>query len=98
MGKSWFRTVEQDRYLQEQVKELLKARLDDTVKVFRHQLHETWEARWPEIKVLFPQQTDTDPELTKEQVDELSSAMALRKQVSLISISIVTVFVLRLLL
>ena len=98
MGKSWFHTAEQDRYRQEQVKKLLKTRLDDTVKVFRHQLHETWEARWPEMKVIFPQQTDTDPELTKEQVDELSSAMALQKQVSLISISIVIIFVLRLLL
>ena len=82
MGKSWFRTAEQDKYLQEQVKDLLKARQDDTVKVFRHQLHERWEARWPEIKVLFPELTDADPQLTKEQVDELSSAMTLRKQVS----------------
>jgi hypothetical protein len=82
MGKSWLRTAEQDRFLQEQVKDLLKARLDDTVKVFRHQLHETWEARWPEIGVIFPQRTDTDPELTKDQVDELSNAMAIRKQVS----------------
>ena len=95
MGKPWFRTDEQDKYLQEQVKNLLKARLDDTVKAFRHQLHETWEARWPETKVLFPQQTDVDPQLTKEQIDELSSAMAIRKQVSLIPNSIVTVFILR---
>ena len=84
MGKSWFRTAEQDKFLQEQIKQLLKARLDDTVKVFRQQLYETWEARWPEINVLFPQRTDLDPQLTKEQVDELSSAMRLRKQVSLI--------------
>ena len=94
MGKAWFRTAEQDRYLEEQVKELLKARLDDTVKGFRHQLHETWEARWPEIEVLFPQRTDADPQLTKEQVDELSRAMGLRKQVSLL-ISVVTAFILR---
>lgn len=84
MGKSWLRTAEQDKYLQEQVKKLLQARLDDTVKAFRHQLYETWEARWPEINVLFPQLTDADPQLTKEQIDELSSAMALRKQVGLI--------------
>lgn len=85
MGKSWFRTAEQDKYLQEQVKELLKACLEDTVKDFRLQLHEKWEARWPEIKVLFPEWTDTDPPLSKEQIDNLSSAMTLRKQVSLIS-------------
>ena len=95
MGKSWARTAEQDKYLQEQVKELTKARLDDNIKDFRHRLHETWEARWPEIEALFPQWTDADPQLTKEQVDELSSAMAFRKQVSLIPISIVTVFILR---
>jgi hypothetical protein len=95
MGKSWLRTPEQDKYLQEQVKGLLKARRDDTVKDFRHHLHEAWEARWPEIKVIFPERTDTDPKLTIEQVDELSSAMASRKQVSLIPISIVTVFILR---
>jgi hypothetical protein len=95
MGKSWFRTPEQDKYLEEQVKGLLKARLDDTVKDFRHQLHEAWETRWPEINVIFPEQTDTDPKLTKEQVDELSSAMALRKKVSLIPVSIVIVFILR---
>ena len=95
MGKSWFRTAEQDKYLQEQVNELLKARVNDTVKDFRHGLHETWEARWPEIKVVFPERTDTDPQLTKEQVDELSSAMALRKKVSLISIFILTFFILR---
>jgi hypothetical protein len=83
MGKSWFRTAEQDKFLQEQVKELLKARLDDTVKAFRHQIHETWESRWPEIKVLFPERTEADPQLTKEQIDALSSAMALRKQVCL---------------
>ena len=85
MGKSWFRTAEQDKYLQEQVKELLKARLEDTVKDFRLQLHEKWEAQWPEIKVLFPEWTDTDLPLSKEQIDNLSSAMTLRKQVSLIS-------------
>jgi hypothetical protein len=95
MGKPWFRTAEQDRYLQEKAKELIKACLEDSVKDFRHQLHETWEARWPEIKVLFPERNDTDPQLTKEQVDELSSAMALRKKVSLISISVVTFFTLR---
>jgi hypothetical protein len=95
MGKSWFRTAEQDKYLDEQVKDLLNARLDDSVKVFRHRLHETWEARWPEIKVVFPERTDTDPQLTKDQVDELSSAMALRKKVSLIHISVVTFFILR---
>jgi hypothetical protein len=92
MGKAWLRTAEQDQYLQEQVNVLLKARLDDTVKLFRNQLHESWEARWPEIKVLFPERTDTDPGLTKEQIDELSSAMGLRKQVSLIHISVETVF------
>jgi len=95
MGKSWFRTPEQDKYLQEQVKVLLKARLDDAVKDFRHQLHEKWEERWPEIKVIFPQRTDADPQLTKEQLDELSSAMALRKEVCLISISLLSVFILR---
>jgi hypothetical protein len=95
MGKSWFRTAEQDKYLQEQVKELLKARLNDDVKGFRHQLHETWEARWPEMKVVFPERTDTDPELTKEQVDDLSSAMALRKKVGLILFHVVNVFILR---
>ena len=77
MRKPWFRTDEQDKYLREQVKNLLKARLDDTVKAFCHQLHETWQARWPETQVLFPQQTDMDPQLTKEQIDELLSAMAL---------------------
>ena len=95
MGKSWFRTAEQDKYLEGQVKGLIKACLDDTVKGFLHQLHETWEACWPEVKVLFPQQTDADPQLTKEQVDELSKAMGLQKQVSLIHISVVTVFILR---
>ena len=92
MGKAWFRTAEQDLYLQEQVQVLLKARLDDGVKLFRNQLHETWEERWPEIKVLFPERTDADPQLTREQIEELSSAMALRKQVSPIPISVVTVF------
>jgi hypothetical protein len=96
MGKTWLRTAEQDQYLKEQVNELVKARLDDTVKGFRHQLHETWEARWPEVKVLFPQRTDADPQLTKEQVDQLSRAMGLRKDVSFILISVVTVFILRL--
>ena len=95
MGKSWFRTPEQDKYHEEQVKGHLKARLDDSVKDFCHQLHEGWEARWPEIKVIFPEWTDTDPKLTKEQVGELSKAMVLQKQVSLISISVVTVFKLR---
>ena len=38
---------------------------------------------------------ETDPKLTKEQVGELSKAMVLQKQVSLISISVVTVFKLR---
>lgn len=94
MGKSWFRTPEQDKYLEEQVKDLIKARLDDTVKGFRHQLHEKWEARWPEAKVLFPQRTDVDPDLTKEEVGELATAMGLRKQVSLL-ICVVTVFILR---
>jgi hypothetical protein len=94
MGKAWFRTPEQNQYLQDQVKALLKARLDDTVKGFRHQLHEAWEARWPEIEVVFPERTDTDPKLTKEQIDELSSAMASRKQVSFIHVCIVTVFIL----
>ena len=83
MGKSWFRTADQDKYLEEQVKELIKARLDDTVKSFRHQLYEIWEARWPEIEVLYPQRTDADPPLTKEQLDELSKAMSSRKLVSL---------------
>jgi hypothetical protein len=77
MGKSWFCTAEQDKYLEEQVKELVKARFDDTVQGFYHQLHKTWEARWPEVKVLFPQQTDMDPQLTKEQVHELLRAMGL---------------------
>ena len=95
MGKPWFRTPEQDKYLQEQVKGLLIAHLDDTVKDFCHQLYEAWEARWPEIKVIFPERTDTDPNLNKEQVDELSSAMTLQKQVRLIPISIVTVFIQR---
>jgi len=95
MGKTWLRTAEQDKYLKEQVNELIKARLDDTVKGFRHQLHETWEARWPEVKVLFPERTDADPQLTREQVDQLSRAMGLRKEVSLIPISVVTVFILR---
>jgi hypothetical protein len=80
--------------MESQVKELIKARIDDTVKGFRHQLHKTWEERWPKIKVLFPQRTDADPQLTKEQVDELRRAMGLRKQVSLIPISVVTVFIL----
>lgn len=88
MGKSWFRTAEQDRYLQEQIKELLKARQNDTLKAFRLEVHETWEARWPEIKVVFPERTDEDPQLTKEQVDELSRAMAIRKKVSLILVSV----------
>jgi glutamate synthase domain-containing protein 3 len=83
MGKSWFRTADQDKYLEEQVKELIKARLDETVKSFRHQLYEKWEARWPEIEVLYPQRTDADPPLTKEQLDELSKAMGSRKLVSL---------------
>lgn len=83
MGKPWFRTADQDKYLEEQVKELIKARLDDTVKSFRHQLYETWEARWPEIEVLYPERTDIDPPLTKEQLEELSKAMSSRKQVSL---------------
>ena len=90
MGKSWFRTAEQDKYLQEQVKKLVNARLDDTVKIFRNQLHKSWEARWPEISVLFPQRTDADPPLTKEQIDELLRAVISRKQVSLIPISVVT--------
>ena len=94
MGKPWFRTAEQDQFLQEQVQALLKARLEDSVKLFRHQLHETWEARWPEIKVLFPQRTDADPPLTREQVEELSNAMSFRKKVSLIPISVVTIFIL----
>ena len=89
MGKSWLCTAKQDQYLKEQVKELIKACLDDTVKGFCHQLHETWEACWPEVKVLFPQQTDADLQLTKEQVDKLLRAMGLQKEVSLILISIV---------
>lgn len=76
MGKSWFHTPQQDKYLQEQVKGLLKAHLDDTIKDFCHQLHEAW-ACWPEIRVIFPEWTDTDPKLTKEQVDELLSTMSL---------------------
>ena len=76
MGKPWFQTADQDKYLEEQAKELIKARLDDTVKSFRHQLYEKWEARWPEIEVLYPQRTDTDLPLTKEQFDELSKAMS----------------------
>jgi glutamate synthase domain-containing protein 3 len=95
MGKPWSRTAEQDEYLQEQVKELLKARLDETVRSFRHQLYEKWEARWPEVKVLFPMRTDTDLSLTKEQIEELSKAMLVRKKVSLIAISVVTVIVMR---
>lgn len=83
MGKPWFRTAEQDEYLQEQVKELLKARHDETVRSFRHQLYERWEARWPEVKVLFPMRTDTDSSLTTEQIEELSKAMLVRKKVSL---------------
>ena len=92
MDKAWLRTAEQDQYLQEQVQVLLKAHLNDTIKLFRNQLHEIWEACWPEIKVLFPERTDADLGLTKEQIDELSSTMGLRKQVSLIHISVVTVF------
>lgn len=83
MGKTWFRLAEQDEYLREQVKELLKARLDQTVKDFRLKLYETWEGRWPEVKVLFPNWTGTDPPLNMEQVDELSIAMVARKKVSL---------------
>ena len=94
MGKSWYRSTEQDSYLQEQVKELLKARLDETVKGFRHQLYETWEAHWPEVKVLFPNQTDADPPLTKEQIDKLANAMATRKKVSLIAILFVALVIL----
>lgn len=95
MGKSWFRSTEQDSYLQEQVKELLKARLDETVKGFRHQLYEKWEACWPEVKVLFPDRTDADPPPTKEQIDKLANAMATRKKVSLIAILFVALVVLR---
>ena len=76
MGKPCFQTTDQDKYLEEQAKELIKARLDDTVKSFRHQLYEKWEARWPKIKVLYPQQTDTDLPLTKEQFDKLLKAMS----------------------
>ena len=83
MGKPWFRTANQEKYLEEQAKELIKARLDDTVKNFHHQLYEKWEARWPEIKVLYPQRTDADLPLTKEQFDKLSKAMSSRKLVSI---------------
>ena len=64
MGKPWFRTADQAKYLEEQTKELIKVQLNDTVKSFRHQLYEKWEAHWPEIEVLYPQRTDTDPPLT----------------------------------
>lgn len=94
MGKSWFHTPEQDKFLQDQVKELIKARVDDAVKDFRHQLHERWEAQWPEIKVVFPQRTDADPDLTQEQIDDLSKAMGSRKQVSFIPIPVGTIFIL----
>ena len=83
MGKTWFRLAEQDEYLREQVKELLKARLDQTVKDFRLKLYETWEGCWPEVKVLFPNRTGTDPPLNIEQTDKLSIAMVARKKVSL---------------
>ena len=95
MGKRWFRTPEQDSFLNQQVKNLINAHSNNTIKDFCHQLHETWEARWPEVEVLFPQRTDADPQMTKEQIDELTRAMASQKQVSLILIYIVTVFVLR---
>ena len=83
MGKPWFQTANQDKYLEEQAKELIKAWLGDTVKSFRHQLYKKWEARWPEIEVLYPQRTDTDPPLTKEQFNELLKAMSSRKLVSI---------------
>lgn len=89
MGKSWVRSAEQDKFLHEHAKELLKARLDESVKPFRQKLYESWEARWPEVKVIFPNRTDVDPSLTKEQMDELSNAMAIRKNVSLVLIPIV---------
>ena len=76
MGKPWFRTADQDKYLEEQAKELIKAWLNDTIRSFCHQLYEKWEARWPKIKVLYPQQTDTDLPLTKEQFDKLLKAMS----------------------
>ena len=88
MGKTWFRLAEQDEYLREQVKELLKARLDQTVKDFRLKLYETWEGRWPEIKVIFPNRTDADPPLNKKQIDELANAMVARKKESLIAIQV----------
>ena len=59
MGKPWFRAADQDKYLEEQAKELIKAQLDDTVKSFHHQLYEKWEARWPEIEVLYPHHSAT---------------------------------------
>ena len=94
MGKLWDRTPEQDKFLQDQVKQLIKARVDETVKDFRHELHERWEALWPEIKVVFPQRTDTDPELTLDQIGDLSKAMASRKKVCVILIPVGTIFIL----
>ena len=83
MGKPWFQTANQDKYLEEQAKELIKAWLDDTIKSFHHQLYKKWEVCWPEIEVLYPQQTDVDPPLTKEQFNELLKAMSSQKLVSI---------------
>ena len=83
MGKPWFWTANQDKYLEEKAKELIKAWLNDTVKIFHHQLYEKMEVCWPKIKVLYPQRTDVDPPLTKEQFDKLSKAMSSQKLVSI---------------
>jgi hypothetical protein len=77
MGKSWVRSAEQDKFLHEHAKEVLKACLDESVKSFQQKLYESWEAHWPEVKVIFPNRTNADPSLTKEQMDELSNTMAI---------------------
>jgi hypothetical protein len=82
MGKEWFRTPEQEAFLDSEFQNYLDARMAGDVKIWRAKLHDKWEDRWPERQALINEWNLPDNTLfDATQMAALGDALAARKKV-----------------